>query len=76
MAGMGQLSKPCSGLQVAQEANHAARALQQAVQAAPGGRQPLLRALCPLPQLGMLRYRLAVHLQRHTQQRLQKTVGG
>lgn len=61
------------GLQGAlKKASDATRALQQGVQAAPGGRQPLLCALCTLPKLRMLRYRVAMHLQHHTQQRLRR----
>lgn len=68
-----------SGLQVAQEANHAAHALQQAIQAAPAGSQPRLRARCARCQLGHPADRVAVHRQHHPQQRLNKlkvAVGG
>lgn len=65
-----------SGLQVAEEAHHAAHALQQAVQAAPGGGQALLRALRTLRQLGVGGNHVAVHVQGHLEQGLGGCGGG
>lgn len=69
-SGRGQRREDASGLQVAQQADDAARALQQAVEAAPRGGQPPLHALRALCELCVLCDRLAVHLERHAQQGL------